>query len=293
MILKFDKPISLEDARNKFNDNVKFITSSEDYPNIGAIEFNVDSSNIFKRKAIDPKITKQSKKIENRYARRVIRLWNSTFRQIIDIVTNPKKQEEIKVDDEQKTLVYNLLADFKTQMSDTAEKPFMDAFKLGKIRGQVISGQEMDDDLTSEDEQIVQDELDANNNYLDGFEGDLKSDLNIIMGESYTSYDELKDKINSKLKDPKKTRALLYTAAIGGLAVAGMVHALKQAKVEEGHFKPKFGYWRIHPTEGKGGEVCPGCLENEGKLFSLDEFQKEFGHNDCLSNCRCDLEFNE
>jgi len=52
MILKFDNPMTLEEARELYNDNVKFITSIESYPNISSIEFDHDPRDIFKRKLI-------------------------------------------------------------------------------------------------------------------------------------------------------------------------------------------------------------------------------------------------
>ena len=53
---------------------------------------------------------------------------------------------------------------------------------------------------------------------------------------------------------------------------------------------PDGGYWTPHPAEGMGGEICPGCEENIGKFFTWNEFDTEYQSNNCLTNCRCDLD---
>jgi len=56
MILKFDKTISLEKAREYYNNNVYFISSTGTYPNVTAVEFKGDPRFIFKRKIVAPSI---------------------------------------------------------------------------------------------------------------------------------------------------------------------------------------------------------------------------------------------
>ena len=71
MILKFDKPINIKDARQQYNNRVKFITTTEDYPNVTAIEFDSDPRYIFKRKIVAPRVTRKSNKIIDKYNKKI------------------------------------------------------------------------------------------------------------------------------------------------------------------------------------------------------------------------------
>jgi hypothetical protein len=291
MIIKFDSPLTIENARYLYNDTVKFITDTSGYPNVTAIEFDGDPQLIFRKRALDPKVTKQSDKIINRYEKRLTSIWNRSFKNIINVFSETKKQEQIVVTEEDKKRVKDYLDQMTNELSDSAYKPYKDAFKLGKIRGQIISRQEIDDDVTDEDDKSLEKELDDNEQYLVAFSNDLQTDLDQIMEQPYDNYEELQAAIKTKVQEKKKSRVLKYAMAIIGLVVLGMVTTLRQAREEEGHVRHHGGIWTLHPNEGNGGPVCEGCMENEGQFFTLEEFEAEHGTNDCINNCRCDLDF--
>jgi len=291
MILKFDKPMSLQEARETFNDFVKFVTTTESYPAVSGVEFDCDAKLIFKREAIEPKVHKQADKIINKYSKRITRIWNRHFKNITSALQSTKKAETFSVGDDQRLAVKQEIADLTTELADTAERPFTDAFKLGKIRGQVLSNQDIDDDLDSMDEQEIENQLDENEAYLAGFSNDLQNDLDLIMEQPYESSDELIEAVRSRIQEPKKSRALMYAFAALGALVAGTVFALRQAKEEAGHRVLQGGIWTVHPDEGQGGPICDGCEENSGQWFNLEEFLNEYQTNDCLIRCRCDLRY--
>lgn len=290
MIIKFDKPIPIEEAREKYNDTVKFITSTETYPGITGVEFDCEPERIFKRRAIDPKIKKQSDKILAKYEKKISRLWNKTFKEIKGTVATLQKQDKVVVTPEQKAQAKEAITDMKQGLQSEAQKRFEEAYTLGKIRGQIITKQEVDDDLTDEDYEAIEWYTENNDKFLTGFMDELGSELDSILDGEYESYEDLQDAVDEKLRDSKKARALMYALAALGLVVAGTTRAVTEADEAQGHFKPEGGIWTVHPDEGKGGEICPGCLDNAGKFFTNDEFEEEYQSNDCLTNCRCDLD---
>lgn len=291
MLIKFDSPIPLTEARNTYKDCVKFITTTQSYPNIEAIEFTCDPQHIFKRKALDPKVNKKANRIISNYKKEIESIWNTYFTKIKQVLDKTKKKEEIRATKEDKKKISALLATMMTKFDDLAEDPFTDAYKLGKTRGQIITRQEIDDEISDDDQDNIDKELKENTEYLDNFEDDLNSDIDSVLDRAFVSHSEMQQAIEDKVEKPRKSRALLYALATLGLVVLGTVIAIKTAKEELGHFVPKGGIWTIHPDEGKGGEVCDGCQANSGQFFTIMEFLREHGTNDCLSNCRCDLDF--
>lgn len=289
MILKFNQPISIEEARSQYNDNVKFLSNTESYPKVYGIEFDVNPQRIFKRKAIDPKITKKANKIVSVYSKAIERKWDKIFIHIIQSINSIRKQDEIKLTQEEKNHLLTNVDELTSEIQSEASKRFKEAYKLGKMRGQIMSNQELDDDISNDEDAIIEDKLDENEEYLLNFSKDLKLDLNAIMEQPYEDYDQLINAVKEKQKS-KKSRMLMYALAALGLVVAGTIYALKQADESLGHTIVHGGYWIIHPDEGKGGPVCDGCEKNNGKWFSLDEFESEHGTNECLTNCRCDLD---
>jgi hypothetical protein len=290
MILKFDKSISIIDARNQYNDTVKFITDTKSYPDISGIEFNGDPQKIFKRKAIRPKITKKLNKLIKEYSEFITAKWNETFDNVIKDVTTVSKDDEYNVTRARRSKALKRIEDYKQDVRNEAKKNFETAYQLGKIRGQVISNQEVDDSISEDDEKNIEEKLDENEEYLFNFSDDIQTDLDRLLEQPFETEDDLAEAIKTKVQEPKKSRALLYALALTGLVVTGMVYALKQANPNLGETKLEGGYWTVHPEEGKGGPICDGCEKLNGKWMTLDKFNEVYGSHQCLSNCRCDLD---
>ena len=293
MILKFDRPLDIQEARTIYNDRVTFITSSDEYPKVSAIEFTGDPKLIFKRDALEPKITKKLNKIIKAYEKKITRIWNRSFKEVKEAVVIVHKDETFKVSKEQKIQAHEAIAGLITSMADAAEKPYRTAYETGKMRGQILSGQEIDPEITDSDEIDLQDLLDSNAKYLSKFGNDIGDDLDELLDAEYGSPKELSNAIDTKVKGISFSRALMYAAAIVGAAVMGTINTLKQAKPSEGHRVIGGGIWTPHQDEGLGGEICNGCEANSGKWFSLDEFLVEYGNQNCLSRCRCDLRYGD
>ena len=292
MILKFDSPMDIREARLHYNDSVTFITSSESYPAVSAIEFTGDPKLIFKRDALEPKVTKKVSKVITAYERKIVRVWKHSVKEIKDALHGVSKAEGYRASDGQKNNVHDAVAGLLVSMADAAEKPYYAAYETGKMRGQVISGQEVDTDTTAEDDAEVESLLSENAEYLTGFGNDINEGLDEVLDQEYPTHDKLMEAIDARAA-ATLSRLKMYAAAIVGAVVWGTVSALKAAKPEEGHRRITGGIWTQHPDENKGGEVCDGCEENSGKWFTLDEFLAEYGTNNCISRCRCDLRYGD
>lgn len=291
MKLYLDNPISIEEARKEYSDAVKFVTSISSYPQIEAIEFDESvAKRIYKKKLVAPRVHRLSNKIVANYAKSLDRAWKSGFGKIKNVLSGPRKQTSVAVNKNQKEEVRSIIDTIVDRMSESARTEFRNAFKLGKLRGQVLADVELDDDITNEEEAIIEDRFNEHEEYMFAFAKDIDKALEKLYTEDFATYDELRDAITEKVEETQKSRANLYPLAILGLVAAGTVYALKKAKEEFPEFVPDGGYWVSHPDEGKGGEICEGCEDNIGKFFTWDEFDKEYQSNNCLTRCRCTLD---
>jgi len=291
MILKFDKPITIDEARELYNDKVKFLSSVNAYPNIIGIEFNTNPQHIFKRKRIEPRITRKANKILERYSKRIETIWDETFSSAIRSL-GPRKEEKLNITERDREFVKDILDSMVNDMRDEAKTRYAEAFKLGKVRGQILTNQEVDDeDLSTDEQKVINEHLDRNEEYLAAFSADIQENMDRVMTEQpYFDIADLEAAVKEKVQEPKKSRARMYAMAALGLITAGMVWAMSQADEEEGHRKIRGGFWTIHPEEGQGGVVCDGCLANSSKWFTIEEFEREYQTNNCLTRCRCDLD---
>jgi len=292
MILKFDKPMDIQEARLHYNDSVTFITSPEAYPDVSAIEFTGDPKLIFKRDALEPKVNKKVNKVIVAYERKIARLWKRSFKDIKEAIKGVAKAETYKASDEEKANAHEAVAGLLVSMADAAEKPFKTAYEIGKMRGQVISGQEIDTDLTPEDDEEIEGQLSENAEYLTGFGNDLNEGLDEVLNQEYTGDAKLFEALDAE-QAAFTSRLKMYAAVIASIVVYGTIASLKEAIPEAGHRQIKGGIWTVHPDENKGGEVCDGCEEHSGRWFTLDEFHDEYRNQNCLTRCRCDLRYGD
>ena len=288
MKLYFDKPTTLEKAREIYTDDVKFITSTESYPSIVAIEFPEDiHKRIHKKKRISPKVTKMANKIIERYQNKINVIWKNRFKEIKQALRTTEKAAT----SEQRKQVKKILALLQNDLVEEATDRFEDAFKLGKLRGQIISNQEIDfNSISDEEQKLIDKRMQENISYVEAFAVDIGASVQKVLEEPFDTLDELDDAITEKVEEPKKSRMNMYPLAILGLVTAGAIYVIKKFRDEFPDLAPSGGYWTPHPDEGLGGEICTGCESNIGKFFTWAEFDREYQANDCLTRCRCDLD---
>ena len=306
MILKFDRPLDIQEARTVYNDTVKFITSSESYPQVSAIEFDGDPQYIFKRQLLSPKVNLQMDKLMSSYQKKIAKQWLLMMKQF-------RRSVENNPDRAIKAITKELdirLSTFRDKMTSMAKQMFTRAFKLGKIRAQVMSHQEFDDTITPSNKKRIQQLLDTNEKYLVRLCDDTKTkflkklkDSQVKKFEDNDIQKNFDDLIFSEvfpfgggdlvtaIAEVLLSRVISYGFELLKAKIFGEAEALKEADESEGEIEVKGGIWTLHPMEGLGGEVCEGCEANSGRWFTIDEFLDEYGQQNCLNHCRCDLRY--
>lgn len=287
MRLVLDKPTPIEELRKVYNDKVTFITSVKNYPLVKEIEFHGDYNSALNKRKVPVRVSRLVDRAINRYDRDLKNTWDQHTSKIKALlrITDPKQRQQ-KAQQE--------LTQLNRSLKSNSRPAFEEVYKLGKIRGQVLSGQELDDELTGDDRRILNDREKWNDDYLNGLTDDLWAEIEEITGKKY---DDPQDVINAldeldKIQEKQKRRLPLFAAAIGSVILgAGTVATSREP--EEGligdaeDFPPleeiKGGFWNTKHDN----RVCPGCEENDGKWMTVDQFQEEVGTNQCLTRCRC------
>ena len=288
MILKFDKPMSIEEARRIYTDDVKFITSTKGYPDVTGVEFSEElQKRIHKKKRLSPKVTKMANRIIEKYQKKIDKIWKKRFSEIKQAIRTTKKAATPT----QREQVKKILELLRNDLVEEATDRFEEGFKLGKLRGQIISNQELDfNSISDEEQKLIDKRMEENIAYVEAFADDIGASVQKVLEEPFDTLLDLEDAITEKVEEPKKSRMNLYPLAILGLITAGAIYAITKLRDQFPDAAPPGGYWTPHPDEGLGGEICDGCDANIGKFFTWEEFEKAYQNQDCLTRCRCDLD---
>ncbi len=288
MIIKFDKPMILKKAREIYTDNVSFITTTKSYPNIVAIEFPEElQKRIHKKRRLSPKVTKMANKIIEKYQRKIDKIWKKRFAEIKQAVRTTKKAATPA----QREQVKKILELLRNDLVEEATDRFEEGFKLGKLRGQIITNQELDfNTISGAEQKLIDKRMEENIAYVEAFADDIGASVQKVLEEPFDTLLDLEDAITEKVEEPKKARMNMYPLAILGLITAGAIYVITKLRDQFPDAASPGGYWTSHPDEGLGGEICDGCDANIGKFFTWEEFEKAYQNQDCLNNCRCDLD---
>lgn len=288
MRVVLDRPQTIHKLRKIYNDKVTFITSVQDYPFVKVIEFDGDYNGSLKKRRVPVRVSRRVSREIQAYGNELTSVWDKTHNRISGIVRtvkDPKKRQ---------SMVREELSSLRDKLQGTSKKSFEDMYKLGKIRGQILSDQEFDDDLNTYDRKVLVDRAEWNKRYIDRLTDDLWiAYVPILEREARTDQDvgdavkQVKD-VESK----QRRRLPLFAAAVGSVLLgAGTVAASKKSKDEPTEDEDDFeifepvegGYWHTRHDN----RVCPGCEELDGKWLTMEEFQAEVGTNQCLTRCRC------
>lgn len=296
MILKFDVPITLDEALGTYTKTVKFITDSFHYPNVMGIEFDARPDLIVKGRVMSPKIEVKRNKLMANYEKSIGRIYNKYMKKIRTLLASDiVKASIISIPQTKKEEAKKILEEMRSKLHDKAEDLFEDGYKLGKLRSQVLTSQDIDDDLNDDDYDEIEDQLESNDKYLLGFTDHIQDNLDEVVDGQYESYDEVESKIDAKVVEANRNRMLSYAVALGTLITLGTINGLEESDEEVGHtsYKNTKGVWSNHPELGLGGVICDGCHELNGQEMTIEEYRSLKYHQDCLSNCRCRLELED
>ncbi len=339
MRLVLDEPQSIESLRKVYNDRVTFVTSTGSYPLVSEIEFKGDYHSTLRKRQVPAKIGKRVDREVAKYEKKLTDVWDyyqtrinrilrfedtDLIQEILSIEKDTVEKQEITLArvlrerspqrrfilrqrflrQNKDRLVRKQLEEMEQELRRVARPPFKSVYKLGKIRGQVLSDQELDDRLTVSDRRILREKDEWNSKFLNKLTGDSWNHYEVLLMKEFDDPNELMDALEGLNKEEKKerNRLFLFAAAIGSvLLAAGTARAARDVTTD-----PKTGEEKeeavLDEETGipvgvayKGGtwhtrhdnRVCPGCEGNDGKWMTNNDFQAEAGTNECLTRCRC------
>src|SRR3989338_2807374 len=327
-----DSPQALEKLRKIYNDKVTFVTTTKDYPLVTEVEIPGNYLGGMRKRLVAVRVGKKVDKLIARYAKRLDRIWNRYQKEIVNGLSldglhkiTPENEVE-KVDvptlaqvlsekDESRQQVLHMrylkarreklikpkLEDMKQELQRTAKPMFESAYLLGKERGQILTNQELSDDMSDEDEELLAEKEDENDEFVLLLVGNAYSDYEAALDEDYDSEAALLAGIGAAHKK-QQYRLASFAGTLGaGLLAVGMSQAIKEIQEVDAAGEPtggvkndpetgeplgdifEGGYWHTSHDD----RVCDGCEGNDGAWMTLEDFQEEANTNDCLSNCRC------
>ena len=327
-----DSPTPIEKLRKTYNDKVTFVTTTQDYPLITEIEMSGNYLGGMRKRLVPVRVGKKVDKLIARYAKRLNRIWNQYQKEIVNTLSleglkklSPENEVEkadaptlaqvLSETDEtrrqvlhikylkarQEKLIKPKLEQMKQELQRTAKPMFESAYLLGKERGQILTQQEMDDDLNDEDEELLEEKAEDNDVFVAALVAGTYDDYEAALGEKYDTEDDLMTGLRDAHKS-QQHRLDSFAATLGAaLLAAGMSQAVRDIQEVDADGEPtgevktdpetgeplgdvfEGGYWHTREDE----RVCDGCEQNDGAWMTLEDFQEEANTNDCLSNCRC------
>jgi hypothetical protein len=191
----------------------------------------------------------------------------------------PEGDEEKK----RKAKVTRVLKDLSRTFGLVAPAFLEEAFRVGKERGQGLTGQPLDDEISESDREDLLEIIEEHTDYFNNFiTEDLREALLESIEGDYPTEDDYFESIE-QVMDSNQSRLLMYALTALTAFASGFVSAAKEADPDVGEILYEGGFWRTYRDD----RVCSGCEENDGKWMTLEEFLHEYQTNECLTNCRC------
>jgi hypothetical protein len=195
-----------------------------------------------------------------------------------------KADEDNKDSDERKKAIAAIVTGLGASLAGTALDYYRQAYLLGKERGISISGQDFRAAVSEEAAKKIQNFSDGNKEYLNGFMENLNNKFNGTIDQEYATKEAEAEAIK-RVAVTAEARLALYVTAILGAFAFGMTDGIKEGEEEkeEGEEEVTGIIWITNHDDA----VCEGCASNDGTFFTLEEFEAEYQHNECLTRCRC------
>jgi hypothetical protein len=201
-----------------------------------------------------------------------------------------EEEEEYSPDIEEPHLVRDkiiaTLYGLKDDLSYKAKEHISSAYNLGRQKGVYYTGAAFLTAMQQADKDRVQEILDRNDKFLDGFMDDMVDEFDDVlftktpagMIEAEKTYDDI-DEFDSEFTDVMETKE----HRLGLYAVNGLSLGLMAGMMMETGDQFAGGVW--HTSEDD--RVCDGCDKLDGMWMSFDEYDTLYGNNECDGNCRC------
>ena len=283
-----EKPVSLYELKKTYSDDVEFISDIATYPMVTGIVFEGPLHKAIKDKLHSKDMTKKINRLLELYKRRLFRQWDGHVEELLHKLNLPevihKADEENKDSDTRKAVIATIIASLGLSLSDSALDFYRKAYLLGKERGISISGEEFRAAINDEAANKLSNLADTNRDYLDGFMKDLNDKFNDTIDQDYASKEEAAKAIEQVAAGAEARLALYVTAILGALSF-GITDGIREGQEEKEPGEPEVTgiIWATNHDDA----VCEGCAANDGTFFTLEEFENEYQHNECLTRCRC------
>lgn len=332
MRIMLDTPQPIEQLRKVYNDRVTFVSSVSHYPLISELEISGEYLSGLRKRLVPVRVGKRVDRLIRRYTRRLERVWRRYQRELLASLrldhlkkfapagetekadaptlaqvlaeTDPSRQQVLYMRylrARKAQLITPKLDAMREDLNRTAAPMFRNAYLLGKERGQVLTSQELDEELTDEDEALLEEREDQNDEFLAALVDGVSDEYEKALSEDYPTEEALLAAL-ALAHQKQAYRLPKFAAALGSsLLAAGMAQAIRDVQELDEAGRPT-GHPRIDEETGlpvgevvEGGywhtshdnRVCEGCERNDGFWMTVEDFQEEAGTNDCLSNCRC------
>ena len=155
----------------------------------------------------------------------------------------------------------------------SAKVHYPQAFKLGKEKMNAPQS------LSKQDKSALDAKYAWNKPFADKFADDLAGQVGDVLDKEYDSEDNLIGAVKNRF-DANAARMAMY-------GIAGTMVLYQAGKEAVGIARGILGgYWRAINDKG----TCSGCLSLDGEWMTYEEFDSQFGDQDCNGNCRCDLD---
>jgi len=248
----------------------------------------MDIQKALRRRIVPLDVKKKVDRLLKKYQHDLTKKWIDRTRAITNDTTVTKFQKaahpyEVEDAEQKKSKLKKHLGKLYLGLSAGASPYFADFYKMGKERGQGLTGQPLDDELSADDNVALQELIEENDGYLDNFiNSDLYDAYSEIFDNEYDTEEDFTDALDG-VASGNEARLLMYAmAGLGALAV-GFSSAVQEADITDGEIEYNGGFWHTAHDDN----VCDGCEEQEDHWMTWDEFENEYQTNDCLTNCRC------
>lgn len=300
-----EAPVPFAELRKTYTSDVEFITDTQSYPNVVGIRYAGPLHKAIKGKLIGKNVGPKVDRLLELYKRHLFRFWDDHVEELVSklAVAPVAKQDLSDVEEEKKKreVVETVLKGLGTALAADAMDYYKRAYILGKERGVSLSGKDFVRSIDRQDLEKLSGLTENNKAFVDNFMKDLSDKYVEALQKEYQTKEAEEEQLR-RITQAHESRLAMYAFAALGAFALGLTKAIREgnqasraAQTAEVAGEATAEALAAAPEEVQGliwvtnhdDAVCPGCADNDGKFFTLEEFEAEYQNNECLVRCRC------
>lgn len=289
----FEKPVDIYSLRKTYRDGVEFVTDTETYPMAVGIRYEGPLNKAIKGKLAGKSVKAKADRLVELYKRRLFRVWDDHTGDLVGKIASAGMGKDEEADKRKKRRVISeALGVLGALLAGSAMDFYRRAYMLGKDRGVSISGKDVKEVLSDSESQKLLGLTEKNKKYLDNFMRELEDKYVEAVQREYED-DTAREEEIRRITQANEARLSLYANAALGALAAGLVSGILEGRQAVRDEAEEIGVPLPPEITGivwvtaRDEAVCPGCADNDGKFFTMDEFLAEYQSNECLVKCRC------